>query len=124
MYLHELETLDHVSLRRLQSTRLSELVARLKAVDSEYWAGKMSGVGEVDSLDDLGSLPFTAKEEFRDAYPYGMLTVPMSDVVRLHASSGTSGKPTIVSYTRDDIAVFAAVSSTHLRAHETVLDLV
>lgn len=116
MYLHELETLDRESLRHLQSTRLSELVARLKAIDSEYWAGKMSGVGQVDSLDEIGSLPFTAKQEFRDTYPYGTLTVPMSDVVRLHASSGTSGKPTIVAYTRDDIAVFAQVNARSLSA--------
>ncbi len=125
MYLEELETLDRVSLRRLQSTRLSELVARLKAIDSEYWAGKMSGVGEIDSLDDLGSLPFTDKQEFRDMYPYGMLTVPMGEIVRLHASSGTSGKPTIVAYTQHDIEVFAQVNARSLSAvgatHEDVV---
>ncbi len=116
MYLHELETLDREPLRHLQLERLTELIARLKAIDSGYWAEKMSGVGEVVSLEDLDSLPFTEKQEFRDTYPYGMLTVPMGEIVRLHASSGTSGKPTIVAYTKDDIAVFAQVNARSLSA--------
>lgn len=116
MYLHELETLDRESLRHLQTARLSEQVARLKSVDSEYWVEKMSGVNEVASIDGISSLPFTNKQEFRNAYPYGMLTVPMGDIVRIHASSGTSGKPTIVSYTRDDIVVFAQVNARSLSA--------
>jgi len=99
MYLHDLETLDRESLRHLQLERLTELVARLRAIDSGYWAEKMSGVDEVGFLEALDSLPFTEKQEFRDTYPYGMLTVPMGEIVRLHASSGTSGKPTIVAYT-------------------------
>ncbi len=116
MYLHELETLDREPLRHLQLERLSDLVARLKAIDSGYWSRKMSGVGEVGSLEDIDSLPFTEKQEFRDTYPYGMLTVPMGEIVRLHASSGTSGKPTIVAYTKDDIAVFAQVNARSLSA--------
>ncbi len=116
MYLHELETLDREPLRHLQLERLTELIARLKAIDSGYWAEKMSGVGEFVSLEDLDSLPFTEKQEFRDTYPYGMLTVPMGEIVRLHASSGTSGKPTIVAYTKDDIAVFAQVNARSLSA--------
>ncbi|MEE8376111.1 MAG: phenylacetate--CoA ligase [Acidimicrobiia bacterium] len=116
MYLHELETLDRGRLRHLQLQRLTELIARLKTIDSGYWPKKMSGVGEVDSLEDVDSLPFTEKQEFRETYPYGMLTVPMSEIVRLHASSGTSGKPTIVAYTKDDIAVFAQVNARSLSA--------
>jgi phenylacetate-CoA ligase len=116
MYLHELETLDRGRLRHLQLQRLTELIARLKTIDSGYWPKKMSGVGEVGSLEDVDSLPFTEKQEFRETYPYGMLTVPMSEIVRLHASSGTSGKPTIVAYTKDDIAVFAQVNARSLSA--------
>jgi len=116
MYLHDLETLDRESLRHLQLERLTELVARLRAIDSGYWAEKMSGVDEVGFLEALDSLPFTEKQEFRDTYPYGMLTVPMGEIVRLHASSGTSGKPTIVAYTGDDIAVFAQVNARSLSA--------
>jgi phenylacetate-CoA ligase len=66
------------------------------------------------TVDDLSGLPFTDKSEFRDTYPHGMLAVPLRDVVRVHASSGTSGKPTIVAYTRSDIDVFAEVNSRAL----------
>ena len=63
------------------------------------------------SLDDIPSLPMTTKAEFRETYPAGMVAVPMDDVVRVHASSGTSGKPTIVAYTADDVRVFAEVNA-------------
>ena len=116
MYLKEIETLDRDLLRHLQSERLSEMVTRLKSVDTAFWEEKMSDVGDVHSIDDLPSLPFTEKQEFLDTYPYEMLTVPMSDIVRIHASSGTSGKPTIVAYTRDDITIFARVNARSVSA--------
>lgn len=116
MYLREMETADRGSLTQLQSTRLKHLVQRLKKVDTDYWKQKMDGVGDVESLDDLSRLPFTEKPEFRDTYPYGMLTVPLTDVVRIHASSGTSGKPTIVAYTADDVSIFAQVNARALSA--------
>jgi phenylacetate-CoA ligase len=68
----------------------------------------------VSSLSDITSLPFTDKAEFRDTYPFGMTAVPREDVVRIHASSGTSGKPTIVAYTANDIALFAEVNARAL----------
>ena len=114
MYRRDLETLDPGERRQLQSTRLSQLVERLSSVDSPYWSGKLGSHPGVESIEELRSLPFTEKPEFRDNYPYGMLAVPMSDVVRIHASSGTSGKPTIVAYTADDIAVFAEVVARSL----------
>jgi phenylacetate-CoA ligase len=116
VYLKEIETLDRDLLRHIQSERLSELVTRLKGVDTAFWEEKMADVGDVRSVDDLPSLPFTEKQEFRDTYPYGMLTVPMSDIVRIHASSGTSGKPTIVAYTKDDITIFARVNARSVSA--------
>lgn len=116
MYLREIETADRESLSELQSTRLGHLVDRLRRVDSPYWQAKLQDVGEVGSIEDLGSLPFTYKDEFRANYPYGMLTVPMTEVVRIHASSGTSGKPTIVAYTRDDVGIFAQVNARALSA--------
>lgn len=116
MYLQEIETLDRDSWTELQSTRLKQLIQRLKKVDTAYWRQKMDGVGEIESINDLPDLPFTEKAEFRDTYPYGMLTVPMNDVVRIHASSGTSGKPTIVAYTADDISIFAQVNARALSA--------
>lgn len=114
MYRSDLETLDPEERRKLQSTRLSHLVERLGKVDSRYWAEKLGGHPGVGSIDDLESLPFTEKPEFRDTYPYGMLAIPMRDVVRIHASSGTSGKPTIVAYSAEDIRVFAEVVARSL----------
>jgi phenylacetate-CoA ligase len=116
VYRADLETLDPKSLHKLQGDRLGTLLRRLHTVESPYWADKLSGVGEIDTVDRLSELPFTEKQEFRDTFPYGMLTVPLSDVVRLHASSGTSGKPTIVGYTAEDIGVFAEVNARALSA--------
>ena len=116
MYLHETETLDRDSLAHLQTTRLTGLLTRLRSVDSAYWSGKLDGTSDIRSIEDLQALPFTEKQEFRDTYPYGMLAVPMGDVVRIHASSGTSGKPTIVAYTSDDIVIFARVNARALSA--------
>jgi phenylacetate-CoA ligase len=85
-------------------------------VQSPYWQTKLGDHPGVTSTDDLATLPFTEKTEFRDSYPYGMLTVPLTDVVRIHASSGTSGKPTIVAYTAGDVEVFAQVVARCLSA--------
>lgn len=116
MYLPEIETADRDSLTKLQSTRIRSLVERLKTVESDYWRAKLDGVGDIASIDDLPQLPFTEKTEFRATYPYRMLTLPMSDIVRIHASSGTSGKPTIVAYSAEDIAIFAEVNARALSA--------
>ena len=114
MFQPEIEALGRDELRQLQSSLLADLVERLRSVDSPYWASKMEGVGPVGGIDDLGRLPFTVKSEFREAYPYGMLAVPLDQVVRVHASSGTSGKPTVIAYTREDIGVFAEVNARAL----------
>ncbi len=116
MYLQEIETLDRSSLEHLQSSRLASMVDRLKHVESPYWSSKLAGVGVVTSVHQISQLPFTEKKEFKETYPYGMLAVPMSDLVRIHASSGTSGKPTIVGYTADDIRIFAQVNARSLSA--------
>ena len=71
---------------------------------------------DVRSLDDLAKFPFTTKSDLRDNYPYGMFAVPMQDVVRLHASSGTTGKPTVVGYTQNDIDTWANVVARSIRA--------
>jgi phenylacetate-CoA ligase len=95
----------------LQGRRLSELVRRLAAADTPYWREKLAGVGEIAGLDDLPRLPLTTKAELRDAYPFGTLAVPLADTVRLHASSGTRGKPTVVAYTARDVELFAEVTA-------------
>jgi phenylacetate-CoA ligase len=72
--------------------------------------------GEIRSLDDARLLPFTEKSDFRDTYPFGLLAVPMEEVVRLHASSGTTGKPIVVAYTRRDIDTWSDVMARTLMA--------
>jgi phenylacetate-CoA ligase len=114
MFQPEVETLPRPELERLQSERLRSQVDRLRSAEAPYWREKLAATGPVESIDDLAALPFTVKREFRDAYPYGMLAVPLGEVVRVHASSGTSGKPTIVAYTEHDVRVFAEVNARAL----------
>jgi phenylacetate-CoA ligase len=71
---------------------------------------------DLKTLNDLAKFPFTSKEDLRLAYPYGMFAVPMEKIVRIHASSGTTGKPTVVGYTRDDIVTWANVVARSIRA--------
>jgi len=99
--------------RRLQSERLGSLIRRLASRDSPYWRTKLEGVdpATVHDVDDLPRLPFTVKSELRESYPFGMLAEPLARCVRVHASSGTRGKPTIVAYTARDVEVFAEVNA-------------
>ena len=71
---------------------------------------------DLKQLSDLSRFPFTTKKELRDNYPYGMFAVPMRDIVRVHASSGTTGQPTVVGYTKNDIAMWGSVMARSLRA--------
>jgi len=72
--------------------------------------------GDFKELSDLGQLPFTLKDDLRDHYPFGMFAVPREEVIRIHASSGTTGKPTVVGYTREDIETWAALVARSIRA--------
>jgi phenylacetate-CoA ligase len=112
----ELEAMPAADRARLQSQRLRDLLERLRHVDSDYWRGKLAGVSDVGGVEDLASLPFTVKAEFRDHYPFGMLAVARGDCVRVHASSGTRGKPTLVAYTAADVDVFAEVNARAIAA--------
>ncbi len=98
---------------RLQLERLRDMAVRLRGVDSPYWRDKLAGVHphRIREPGDLALLPFTVKAELRDAFPFGMLAVPLGDTIRVHASSGTRGKPTIVAYTPADVAAFAEVNA-------------
>lgn len=71
---------------------------------------------DINSLEDLARIPFTTKSDLRDHYPFGMFATPMSDVVRVHASSGTTGKPTVVGYTQSDINTWADIVARSIRA--------
>ena len=102
--------------RTLQGERLHALVARLASCGNPFWAHRLKDVDpdSVTSVDDLVQLPFTVKQDLRDQYPLGMVTTEMEATTRLHASSGTSGKPTIVVYTPNDLALWAEVNARAL----------
>ncbi len=105
-------------LRALQLDRLKQTVARAAQVPHyrKKFAAAGVGPGDVKSLGDLAGLPFTTKEDLRQNYPFGMFAVPLNEVVRVHASSGTTGKPTVVGYTRGDIDMWSAVMARCIRA--------
>ena len=109
------ECMDAAARHELQSERLRDTVRRVYENVKPY-RRKMEQAGVkpegIRSIDDLQKLPFTTKDDLRDSYPYGMFAVPMKDVVRVHSSSGTTGKPTVVGYTRYDIhEVWAEVAA-------------
>lgn len=99
-------------MRELQSERLISTVKRIY-YNVPFYREKMQkkGIepGDIKSVDDLSKLPFTYKQDLRDNYPYGMFAVPMNEIIRIHASSGTTGKKTVVGYTRNDIDKWAEV---------------
>src|SRR5512143_2495951 len=114
----DIETAPRAALRALQAERLRATVARVRARVPFYrTALAAAGLrdGDVD-LTRLGDLPFTRKEDLRDHYPFGLFAVPREDVVRIHASSGTRGKPTVVGYTRSDLEVWREVMARALAA--------
>lgn len=113
----EIETLPRVGLESIQLKRLQKLVTRVYNTVEPYRL-KMDEAGvkpdDIKSLGDLQRLPFTVKDDLRDNYPFGLFTVPLDEVVRVHASSGTTGKPTVVGYTKKDIDTWANVMARAL----------
>jgi phenylacetate-CoA ligase len=95
----------------LQDRRLRALLARLRDVRTPFWEEKLAGVDPGLGIDGIDRLPFTTKAELRDTYPFGALAVPLEQTIRIQASSGTRGKPTIVAYTRADVELFAEVNA-------------
>jgi phenylacetate-CoA ligase len=112
IYEPEAETLAHDRLRALQADRLRSLVGYVKERVRLY-RNRLAEIEpeDIDSVDDLRRLPFTRKEDLRDTYPFGMFAVPRDDVMRIHASSGTTGKLTVVGYTAADVDLFARVNA-------------
>jgi phenylacetate-CoA ligase len=109
-YFNPVENLEREQLKALQLERLRATVDRLHE-QVPFYKNKLDGVGyepgDVKGLEDLKDLPFTTKDDLRDNYPFGLFAVPMHDIVRIHASSGTTGKPTVVGYTSGDIETWA-----------------
>jgi phenylacetate-CoA ligase len=119
------ECMDRKDLERLQSERLIALVKRVyDRVPFYRQALDDAGVApeKVRGIQDLASLPFTRKYHLRDNYPFGLFATPLKDVVRIHASSGTTGKPTTVGYTKNDIDMWANVCARALAAAGTTAD--
>ena len=111
------ETISRDEMAALQTERLRGCVAHV-SVNVPLYRERLGalgiGPGDVGSPGDLARLPFTVKQDLRDNYPYGLFAVPMSEVVRLHASSGTTGKMTVVGYTANDIAMWADLAARAL----------
>ncbi|MGI6747700.1 MAG: phenylacetate--CoA ligase family protein [Anaerovoracaceae bacterium] len=107
-----MECMSRDQMYELQSKRLRDMVERVYQ-NVEFYRKKMQAMGlepgDINTIDDLVKLPFTTKQDLRDNYPFGLFAVPKSEVVRVHASSGTTGKPTVVAYSRKDINTFAEV---------------
>lgn len=114
-----IEAVSLAELRAVQRERLKWSLAHAYSGNPAYRAlFDAAGVKPEDlkTLDDLAHFPFTAKSDLRDAYPFGFFAVPMDQVARLHASSGTTGKPTVVAYTKKDIATWAQVMARSIHA--------
>ncbi len=115
----EIETLPREALEALQRKRLQNIVERVYAT-VPFYRRKFDEVGikpsHIKSLANLKYLPFTTKADLRDNYPFGLFAVPMEQVVRIHASSGTTGKQTVVGYTRRDINTWAELMARSLAA--------
>ena len=117
--LEPIETASVDALRALQLERLRATLVHAAQHSPHYRAAfAASGVSPQDlrSLDDLRQFPFTTKQDLRATYPFGMFAVPREQVVRIHASSGTTGKPTVVGYTRRDIDTWADLVARSIRA--------
>ncbi len=117
-----LEPILGVSRDELESLQLERLRATLRHAfeNNPAYHRKFTAAGVVPedlrSLADLARFPFTTKEDLREAYPFGFFAVPRERVARIHASSGTTGKPTVVGYTREDLATWGSLVARSIRA--------
>ncbi len=114
-----IECMDRERLVKLQGERLASMIERLYFNVPFYrrlFQEKGIEPGDIKRIDQLKQLPFTTKQDLRDNYPFGLFAAPASEVVRVHASSGTTGKPTVVGYTRKDLGIWAEVMARTLTA--------
>ena len=118
-YQKEFETMPVDDIKELQKERLIKTVNHVYK-NVPYYAQMMDKAGvkpeDIKELKDLAKLPFTCKQDLRDTYPYGLFAVPLEDVIRLHASSGTTGKQIVVGYTQNDIDVWNEIVARQLCA--------
>ena len=115
-----IECMERTEMRALQTERLKRVVDRVYH-NCQPYRERMQAAGvkpsDIQSIDDICKLPFTSKKDLRDYYPWGLLSSPLSDIVKIHASSGTTGKPIVVGYTRNDIADWAEAGARCLTAY-------
>ena len=115
-----MECMKRDEMRKIQSIRLRNVVERVYH-NTTFYRKKMQELGitpdDIQTIDDIVKLPFTVKQDLRDNYPFGLMAVPMSEIVRLHASSGTTGKPIVVGYTRKDLNNWSEVVARCLTAN-------
>ncbi len=117
--LESIETASRDELTALQMKRLKQTLAHAYDQVPHYrrkFDAARIAPGDLKSLADLAKFPFTTKQDLRDNYPFGMFAVPREKVVRIHASSGTTGKATVVGYTAKDIDMWATVMARSIRA--------
>lgn len=112
MYNPEVETANRAEMEKLQLTRLQKTVENVFE-NVPFYKEKFDDLGirpeDIQQLSDVTKLPFTKKQNLRDQYPFGLFAVPLDEVTRIHGSSGTSGKPTIVGYTKNDIENWSVI---------------
>ena len=123
--MHKTGPLDHLETASLDELRHEQLQRLRWTISHAYnsvpfYKAAFDRIGlkpaDIQSLEDLSLVPFTMKQDLRDNYPFGMFATPMEQIVRLHASSGTTGKPTVVGYTQNDINTWADVVARSIRA--------
>jgi phenylacetate-CoA ligase len=112
-----IECADRQKLIEIQNGRFVTMIERMY-YNVPFYRRKLQEIGlepgDITSIDQLKDLPFTTKQDLRDNYPFGLFTVPQCEIVRIHASSGTTGKPTVVGYTRNDINMWSEVVARSL----------
>ena len=117
-----MEKIETVSIDELRSIQLQRMKKMLQHAyqNSPVYQKKFDEAGvhpdDFNTLEDLAKFPFTTKQDLRDNYPFGMFAVPQEQIVRVHASSGTTGQPTVVGYTQQDIQTWSDVVARSLRA--------
>ena len=118
-YNPEIECADRQTMRAIQNERLKDAVKRVYE-NVPFYKKKFDEMGikpsDIETIDDISKLPFTLKTDLRDNYPFGLFAVPRGELVRIHASSGTTGKQTVVGYTKNDIDIWSKSTARAIAA--------
>lgn len=116
----EKECLSREEMKKLQNRRLKDMVKRVYE-NVEFYQDRMNAIGvtpiDINSVEDLHKLPFTTKQDLRENYPYKLMACDMKDTVEVHASSGTTGKPIVITYTKNDVEIWGQVVARCLGAY-------